>query len=173
MRRAWVLLFAAFWMLAGTAAVARQVGPNLNGLKGRTLPGFTRKQTKTTANGVVEVWQRGADGAQLRIEVIPRANLALAEKRLNAVNSRISGKEPQNEEMIFRIATSGNNLSWANYRATNHITYKTYHYWRLQSGTLVMASVSFTGGKPSFDAARGAFIAAKRAADSTVKALGL
>ena len=34
-----------------------------------------------------------------------------------------------------------------------------------------MAGVSFPAGKPSFDAARGAFIAAKKAADSTTQAL--
>lgn len=175
MKRVWALLLAMLWTITATggAAIARQAGPNLSGLKGLSLRGFTRKQSKKTANGVVEVWQRTADGAQLRIEVISRANLALAEKRLNAINAKIPKTEPQNEELLFRIATSGNNLSWANYRATNHVTYKTYHYWRLQSGTLVMASVSFTRGKPNFDEARGAFIAAKRAADGTVKALGL
>ena len=183
-----VLLVAALWgLLLPSVTMARQAAaprpaPNLSGLKGRSaaLPGFVLKKTTATPKGVVESWERTADGARLRIEVIRGANARSAEARLNAVNAKI-GKTPlEQEELMYRFEARGQDIGWANYRGTHHVTFKTYRYWKLQKGTLVMADLTFPRGKPvtpgekpDFDAARNAFIAVRRAADSTLKALGL
>ncbi len=173
--RTWVLCLALLWMMIGlaTAQPAGNAAPNLKGLKGRNIPGFTLKKTAATANKVVELWQRDADAAQLRIEIIPKANVAVAEARLKAVNAKVGNQGQQAEELMFRYQSSGQNLGWTNYRATHHITFKTYRCWKMRNATLVMADLSFARGKPNFDAARGAFVAASKAADNTLKALGL
>ena len=173
--RTWTLCLAVLWMTIGWAT-AQQPGkavPDLEGLKGRNIPGFTLKKTTAVTNKVVEIWQRDADAAQLRIEIIPKANVAMAESRLKAVNAKIGTQGQQGEELMFRYQSSGQNLGWTNYRATHHITFKTYRSWKFRNSTLVMADLSFTRGKPDFDAARGAFVAASKATDSTLKALGL
>jgi hypothetical protein len=171
--RAWVLLLAVLGITAGPAATPGlwAAAPDVKALKGRTIPGFTLKRTTAAPNRVVELWARAADGAQLRIEIIPRADAAIAEARLKAVNAKIPREEPQSEELMFRFQTTADTKAWTNYRATHHITFKTYRFWRLQNRTLVMADVSFPRGKPSFDAARGAFVAAKKAADGTMQSL--
>jgi|GEM_PF-3087882 hypothetical protein len=178
MRAVWVLLLTVLWLLPGTAAMARpqagsSAGPDLSRLKGRTVPGFALKKTTRTPGGVVETWVRGADGVELRIEVLTGADLAKAESRLKAVNAKIGTTGQQSEELMFRYASSGKSMAWTNYRGTHHITFKTYRYWTLRGGTLVMADVSFPRGKPDFDAARMAFVTAKKAGDGVVKALQL
>lgn len=146
---------------------------NLKGLKERRLPGFALIKRTVRAAGVVELWKRGADATQLRIEVVTGATVAVAEARLKAINATISTQGQQAEELLFRYETSRTTRGWTNYRGTHHITFKTYRCWKLRKATLVMADVSFLRGKPDANAARGAFVAAKKAADSTLEVLGL
>ena len=181
--RLWVLLAAAVWLLLPGAAMARQgasPAPNPAGLKGRPFrPGFVLTTTTPAGKGVVESWQRTADGAQLRIEVIPGATATTAGARLKSVNAKIGATPLEQEELLYVFERRGPDIGWANYRSTHHITFKTYRYWKLQKGTLVMADLSFprgkpvtAAGKPDFDAARNAFIAVRRGVDRTFKALG-
>ena len=174
MRNIFVLL--ACWAACGAAAMAQQAprpAPQAaNGSKGghAAIRGFTLKSAKPTASGVVETWQSTANASVLRLEVINHASDALAEARLKAVNAKVGTQGQQPEELMFRCETSPQSLGWTNYQATHHITFKTYRYWKLQGTTLMMSDVTFSKGKPSFDEARAAFIAAKRAADNAVNA---
>lgn len=170
--KAWILP-AALCLVAGPAGPPRSASAAspLKELSRRTIAGFRLKKTTHRPNGVVELWDRSADRAQLRIEIITRADDATAAARLKAVNARIPKKEPQSEELMFRYQTSVDTKAWTNYRATHHITFKTYRFWRLRNNTLVLADLSFLRGKPDFDAARMAFVTAKKAADSTMEAV--
>ena len=164
--RRWVLLLVIMWTSAAPvgAQKAGQAPPSPSGPKKPIIPGFTLKKTNTSAQGVVELWERSADRAQLRVETIPGADEALAERRLNAVNAKIPKTGVKSEELMFRFATTADEKAWTNYRATHHITFKTYRFWKLRNGKLVMADFTFPGALPNTDSARAAFIGAKRAA---------
>lgn len=164
--RRWVLLLVlgCTSVVPVAALKAEQAAPAQSGQKKQVIPGFTLKKTNTTPQGVVELWERNADRAQLRVETISGADDALAERRLNSVNAKIPKTGVKSEELMFRYATTPDEKAWTNYRATHHITFKTYRFWKLRNSTLVMADVTFPGALPNADGARGAFIGAKRAA---------
>lgn len=114
----------------------------------------------------MERWERPADGALLTLEILPQADEKLVDARLKAVNAGIPSQGVASEQLMFRYQTSPDTKAWTNYRATHHATFKTYRFWKLRNGKLVMADVTFPRRKPDFDAARRAFITAKKAADS-------
>ncbi len=140
-------------------------------LNQRKIPGFALKKSAFASGRVTELWERATDKAQLRIEVVPKAGSATVDARLKSVNAKLPKDGRGSEELLYLFETSDAAKGWTNYRGTTNFPFKTYRYWKLQDGTLVLADFTFTGSKPSLDRAREAFVTSKKAADGTLKAL--